>query len=79
MSAAAEQPVELDGLDRLRAYAATKAKPTREVLENSLQSWAAVTVMNAQIVRDEPSPVNVRGLKSSVLTLERILAELEAL
>lgn len=66
-------------LDVLRAFSVVKAKPSREALENSLESWAAVTVMNAQIVHREPTAINVRGLKSSVATMERIIAELEAL
>lgn len=61
------------------AGSVVKTKPSREALENSLESWAAVTVMNAQIVHREPTAINVRGLKSSVATLERIIAELEAL
>jgi hypothetical protein len=56
-----------------------KANPPRESLEESLQAWASIAVLNAQIVRSEPSAVNVRGLRSSVATMERILAELDGL
>lgn len=55
-----------------------KAKPSRESLENSLQAWAALTVVNAQIFRDDPSAINLSGLKSSVRVLEQTMAELAA-
>lgn len=55
-----------------------KAKPSRESLENSLQAWAALTVVNAQIFRDDPSAINLSGLKSSVRVIEQTMAELAA-
>lgn len=56
-----------------------KAKPSRESLENSLQAWAALTVVNAQIFRGDPSAINLSGLKSSVRVIEQTMAELEEL
>lgn len=55
-----------------------KAKSSRASLENSLQAWAALTIVNAQIFRDDPSASNLSGLKSSVRVLEQTMAELAA-
>lgn len=55
-----------------------KAKPSRASLENSLQAWAAVAVLNAQSFRDDPTAINLGGLKSSLRVIEQTLAELAA-
>lgn len=55
-----------------------KAKPSREQLQNSLEAWTALCVLNAQVFRDNPSAINLSGLKSSVRVIEQTMAELAA-